>query len=327
MRDDREQGVRPAYGAWVDFEGMLFRISHTTRFEYDQPARDSHNELRIRPWDGAGQRCLHFDLTADQPAAILAYRDFFGNHAHSVAVSVPHHRLAIVARSLVERIAAPACEYSEVPFREFLSGDKPRISAYLEFLNPSRYIPFSERLRKFFWMAARPKANEDVAAYVMRVIVYVRGQFEYETTKTHVYSSLNDILKSGGGVCQDFSHLTIGLLRLSGVPARYISGYLIPMPPPGRVSELSRQASHAWLEAWLPGAGWTGFDPTHGCRTDERHIGVAIGRDYDDVPPLRGVYRSDGNSATMAVMLNIDPASEEDSSGGPSAQGDYQPQQ
>jgi transglutaminase-like putative cysteine protease len=306
---------------------MLLRISHTTRFEYDQAACDSHNELRIRPWDGAGQHCVHFDLTADQPAAILAYRDFFGNHAHSLSVSAPHHRLAIVARSLVERVDAPACEYSEVSFREFLGGDKPRTKTYLEFLNPSRYIPFSERLRKFFWLAARPKANEDVAAYVMRVIVYVRDQFEYETNKTHVYSSLNDILKSGGGVCQDFAHLTIGLLRLSGVPARYVSGYLTPAPARGRVSELSQQASHAWLEAWLPGVGWSGFDPTHGCRSDERHIGVAIGRDYDDVPPLRGVYRSDGNRATMSVILNIDRANEEGSSGGSSDQNDYQPQQ
>jgi len=106
-------------------------------------------------------------------------------------------------------------------------------------------------------------------------------------------------------VCQDFAHLTIGILRLAGVPARYVSGYLAPAPnePIGWM----QQASHAWLEAWLPGSGWVGYDPTNRCRADERHIGMAIGRDYNDVPPLRGVYSSGGAHSTMRVDLNVEP--------------------
>ena len=283
---------------------MRFQITHATRYEYERPAYDSHNELRLRPWDSAMQHCESFTLETEPSAAIHAYHDFFGNHAHALSVADPHDALTIVARSVVEINAPPSETYPEVPFSRFLSDDNARANSVYEFLASSRYVPFSERLRKFFWMGARPRGAEDVAEYVMRVVAYVRDQFEYETTKTHVHSNVNDILKSGGGVCQDFAHLTIGLLRLAGVPARYVSGYLAPAEEaPGGM--LGEQASHAWLEAWLPGPGWIGFDPTHRCRTDERHIGMAIGRDYSDVPPIRGTYQSKGSKSVMRVDLNI----------------------
>jgi len=136
----------------------------------------------------------------------------------------------------------------------------------------------------------------------------VRDQFDYQKARTHVHSSLDDILKSGGGVCQDFAHLTIGLLRLAGVPARYVSGYMAPAISAAGDASLGEQASHAWLEAWLPNAGWTGFDPTHRYRTDERHVRVAVGRDYADVPPLKGMYRSRATNQIMTVDLNIEHA-------------------
>jgi transglutaminase-like putative cysteine protease len=117
---------------------------------------------------------------------------------------------------------------------------------------------------------------------------------------------VDDILKTGSGVCQDFAHLTIGLLRLAGVPARYVSGYLAPALAPTGAASLGEQASHAWIEAWLPRSGWTGFDPTHRYRTDERHVRVAVGRDYADVPPLKGMYRSNPASQVMTVDLNVE---------------------
>jgi transglutaminase-like putative cysteine protease len=287
---------------------MLLRINHRTRFVYDQPARDSHNELRVRPLDDAEQRCIAFELSIDQPAAVLSYRDFFGNQAHSVSVSTPHRELTIVAQSLVERFDAPAQVFPEMTFRDFLVEDEAHVRDYWEFLNPSRYVPFSQRLQKLFWMA-RPGDTEDVAIYVARIVAWVRDQFDYEKAKTHVHSSLDDILKAGSGVCQDFAHLTIGLLRLAGVPARYVSGYLAPTISPTGDASLGEQASHAWLEAWLPHAGWTGFDPTNRYRTDERHIRVAIGRDYADVPPLMGTYRSNATNQLMTVDLNIEHTS------------------
>jgi transglutaminase-like putative cysteine protease len=189
-----------------------------------------------------------------------------------------------------------------VPFGEFLAEDAARSAEHFEFLNPSTFVPFSERLRKFFW-SARPAPTETVVEYTMRIVRYVRDQFEYEKDKTNVHSGVDDILNAGGGVCQDFAHLTIGLLRLAGVPARYVSGYLAPRA--GVVSDYAEQASHAWIEVLLPGTGWTGFDPTLRSRTTDHHIRIAIGRDYSDVPPLRGVYRSSGSNGEMRVELSI----------------------
>lgn len=283
---------------------MRFQITHTTRFNYERPAYDSHNEIRLHPWDSATQRCVAFELFTEPASAIFAYNDFFGNHGHSLSLSKPHRAMSITARSEVENWTAAVATHERVSFSSFLRGDAARSREFYEFLAPSRFVPFSERLRKFFWMGARPSEAEEVGEYVMRVVAYVRDQFDYETTNTNVFSNLNDILKTGGGVCQDFAHLTIGLLRLAGVPARYVSGYLAPVSlGPGLVTEL---ASHAWLEAWLPGAGWTGFDPTHRCATDQRHLGVAVGRDYNDVPPIRGIYRSPGSRASMRVELSIE---------------------
>lgn len=295
---------------------MLLRIKHTTRFVYERPARDSHNELRLRPLEDGGQRCLAFELSIDRPAAVLSYRDFFGNHAHSVSVSAPHQELTIVAQSLIERAVTAAEAWPEVAFRSFLAEDDAHLRDYCEFLSPSQYVPFSERLHKLFWMA-RPAETEDVAGYVTRIVAWVRDQFDYQKARTNVHSSLDDILKSGSGVCQDFAHLTIGLLRLAGVPARYVSGYLAPDISRGANAPLGEQASHAWLEAWLPHAGWTGFDPTHRYRTDERHIRVAVGRDYADVPPLKGMYRSNATSQVMTVDLNVEHASEAGLTNGP----------
>lgn len=283
---------------------MRFQICHKTHFEYERDAYQSHNEVRLQPADRPQQRCLEFRLDTLPPSAIIGYRDFFNNQAHSISLGGNHRSFAIVARSLIEKAMMPDPERRESTFSRFLTDDLERSQRFYEFLAPSRFVPFSERLRKFFWMGLRPRGAEDVAEYVMRVVSYVRDQFEYETNKTHVFSSLNDILKSGGGVCQDFAHLTIGLLRLAGVPARYVSGYLAPRDQ-GAVTE---QATHAWLEAWIPDAGWTGYDPTHRCRTDERHLVVAVGRDYHDVPPIRGSYRSRGSRSIMRVELSIEIA-------------------
>jgi transglutaminase-like putative cysteine protease len=145
------------------------------------------------------------------------------------------------------------------------------------------------------------------------MILYVRSQFAYDNSTTNVNSTVDDILTSGGGVCQDFAHLSIGLLRLAGIPARYVSGYLAPDPRRAANSPPPELASHAWIEALLPGSGWTGFDPTHRTRTMIRHIRVAVGRDYNDLPPVSGVYQSAGGARRMVYELDVSIASQDGS--------------
>ncbi|HVN27185.1 MAG TPA: transglutaminase family protein [Candidatus Binataceae bacterium] len=283
---------------------MPLRICHTTRFAYDAPAYQSHNEVRMRPMEGAQQHLLDFALEVDPPAAVFEYRDYYGNDVHAFSVHQQHDMLSITARSLVNCAGDDVPSLRPVSFEEFLAEDRARMQTFFDFLGASPHVPFSEKMKKFFWLT-RPRQSDDVSAYVAQVVRFVRDQFAYEPGVTHVHSTVEEILSVGAGVCQDFAHLTIAILRLAGVPSRYVSGYLAPAAN-GLQNAPAEQASHAWIEAQLPRQGWTGFDPTHGCRTDARHIKVAIGRDYSDVTPLRGVYRSCGNKQTMTVELKLE---------------------
>jgi len=284
---------------------MLLRICHTTRFEYQAPAYDSHNEVRMRPLEGPNQRCVEFDLDLTPDTSTFKYDDYYGNRVYGFSIHDQHPELIVAAKSLVERVPGPQPLAIPTPFGEYLLEDHVRNRLEYDFLNASRHVPFSDPMRKFFWLA-KPDPSEDVAAYANRIVAFIRDQFVYEPGMTKVHSTADEILTVGGGVCQDFAHLTIGVLRLAGIPARYVSGYLAPAAK-STVETVGAQASHAWLEAQLPGLGWTGFDPTNGCMVDERHIRVAIGRDYSDVPPMRGVYKSHGGMQLMSVELQIEP--------------------
>jgi transglutaminase-like putative cysteine protease len=304
---------------------MLLRICHTTRFEYQAPAYDSHNEARMRPLEGANQRCVEFDLDLTPKTSTFEYDDYYGNRVYGFSIHDPHPILVVAAKSLVERVPAAAPPAIPTPFGEYLLEDHVRNRTEYDFLNASRHVPFSEPMRKFFWLA-KPDPSEDVATYANRIVAFIRDQFVYEPGMTKVHSTADEILSVGGGVCQDFAHLTIGVLRLAGIPTRYVSGYLAPAAK-STVETVGAQASHAWLEAQLPGLGWTGFDPTNGCMVDERHIRVAIGRDYSDVPPLRGVYRSHGGMQLMSVELQIEPLAESKLSSDPNSSSNQQNQQ
>jgi transglutaminase-like putative cysteine protease len=287
---------------------MLFRIKHVTRYAYEQPVSHSHNDVRLAPIDAPDQRRVAFRLEVTPSAAISEYRDSFNNLAHSIDMQPPHTELIISSASVVERLAIEAEAAQRITIRDYLKNDADRTREYAEFLNPSRYVPFSDRLRSFFW-SVRPQLSEDVTEYVERMILYVHRQFAYDRGTTNVHSTVEDILNSGGGVCQDFAHLSIGLLRLAGIPARYVSGYLAPDPRRAANSPPPELASHAWIEALLPGAGWCGYDPTHQTRTIIRHIRVAVGRDYNDLPPVSGVYMSTGGARRMSYELDVSMAS------------------
>ena len=288
---------------------MLFRIKHVTRYVYEHPASHSHNDVRLTPIDAPDQKRIAFSLEVTPDAAISEYRDSFGNVTHSIDIQPPHTELVISSSSVVERLAIPAEVSPRITVRDYLADDSARMNEYREFLNPSRYVPFSDRLRRFFW-SVRPQLLEDITDYTDRMILFVRSQFAYDGATTNVHSTVDDILTTGGGVCQDFAHLSIGLLRLAGVPARYVSGYLAPDTARAANSTPPQLASHAWIEALLPGSGWTGFDPTHRTRTMIRHIRVAIGRDYNDLPPVSGVYESKGGGRQMAYELDVSLASD-----------------
>ena len=210
---------------------MRFRIKHITRYVYEQPASHSHNDVRLTPIDAPDQKRVAFRLrrharrrrspSIETRSAISRIRSRSSRRITELVIS---------SCSIVDRLRRSGSTVGrESRFHDYLAGDAARMKEYSEFLNPSRYVPFSDRLRRFFW-SVRPQLSEDVTAYTERMILYVRNQFGYDGGTTHVHSTVDDILTTGGGVCQDFAHLSIGLLRLAGIPARYVSGYLAPDP-------------------------------------------------------------------------------------------------
>jgi len=298
---------------------MLLRICHTTEFAYGAPAFESHNEIRMLPRDGYGQTVIESRLELSTSAATLEYDDYFGNRVHAVSIHQPHESLRIAATSVIEKLPQNSSDIAPVPFEEFLRGHPSRFQSEYDFLRSCRLIPFSQPLREFF-ETLRPMKGDDIAGYAKRVTAALQQQVQYAPGATRVDSSVDEILARRAGVCQDFAHLAIGVLRLAAIPARYVSGYLAPSSGDSEDLALAAQASHAWVEANLPGAGWVGFDPTHGCHSDTRYVRVAIGRDYSDVPPLRGVYRGNNAGQTMKVELQVYPAPESDAPNGRSQQ-------
>ena len=266
---------------------MRLRIEHVTRFSYDGPISEAHTLMRLKPMDGWGQRCLSFMLTTDPRAEPAAYVDVRGNDVRYVDILQPHQRLVVSAASLV--LTTPA-----------LVDDQRELSPLeqVDYLGETGYVTCTDAVRA---LAAPCRVGGDAAATAQAVMRAVKGALAYAKGVTDVTTTAVEALTLGRGVCQDYSHLMLAACRHLGLPARYVSGYLYD-PKPG-----SEAAPHAWVDVFLEGRGWLSLDPTHGVEQTERHVRVAVGRDYSEVTPTRGVYT--GNAAeTLSVAVKVTPA-------------------
>jgi transglutaminase-like putative cysteine protease len=264
---------------------MRFEIEHTTRFAYSAPITETMMELRLMPLDGRGQRLLEFALVVSPRVKLTTYRDGYGNLVHYFNLLRAHNKLRITSRSLVEMDggAGPAEDELVWDFLRFRAPvtDEPGVNALA-----ARHAPSDLASAK------------EVDRALENLTVAISRDFTYDPAVTNVYTEVAEVLELRAGVCQDFAHLFIAAARAMGVPARYVSGY-IHVPGEGGVME---GASHAWAEAWVPGAGWVGFDATHPVRAGENHVRVAVGRDYRDAAPTRGVYVG---QATGTMLVNV----------------------
>jgi transglutaminase-like putative cysteine protease len=281
---------------------VRYRIVHRTAYRYASPVHESFNEVRLQPTSGEGQTCLDFELAIDPPATVVTFQDYYGNAVHDFGVAYLHDHLVIEATSEVITFAGEAeplggprdDEPDTSPPLAQLASDHLISDDWAEFLSPSAYValePASGDLAR-----AILAEDQETTAYgfLLRACTYIRGHFTYQVGATNVRSTVAELIDGGSGVCQDYAHLLIALCRHVGLPARYASGYL------GGVTQ--SEASHAWTEAFVPPYGWLGVDPTLGTRCTGRHVQVAVGRDYADVPPLRGTYRGGGEAALEVTV-------------------------
>jgi transglutaminase-like putative cysteine protease len=264
---------------------MHLRILHRTTFSYAGKAHDSFNEVRLHPVDDATQRCHAFKLRMTPGATPREYGDFYGNTVHYFEVIENHSKLIIEAISTVETTPMNArAVVPRVALEELERSSEREMLA--EFYNSSHYVPQEVEL----WREAQDALAEgrsDVWGDVRRMGQHIYRRFAYRPNTTGANTRATDVLKLRMGVCQDFAHVHLGLCRSVGIPARYVSGYFFNTTRRPRESE----ASHAWVEAWIPGYGWAAYDPTHDRPADDRYVKVAVGRDYADIRPVNGTYR------------------------------------
>ena len=292
---------------------MFYAIRHVTKFRYSSPVTESQMEARVQPRSDGVQRCLNFQLTVSPQARASSFRDFLGNTVHYFDVQRRHAQLVIVSEALVDVQTPPELPASlgegawESMEKHTASNDA------WEMMLPSRFAAPSPLLSEL-GRAVALRSSGDPLQTCLHVNRALHDWFEYVPKSTRVDSPIDEALANRKGVCQDFAHIMIALLREAGIPARYVSGYLFHRRHGGDRS--SEGATHAWVEAMLPGLGWVGFDPTNNILAGDRHIRTAVGRDYFDVPPTRGVFKGDADSElSVSVRVSeseLPPAMEEE---------------
>jgi transglutaminase-like putative cysteine protease len=271
---------------------MILEIQHETRFEYSQPVIESIAEVRMEPVSDADQSCRSFHLAVSPATDVFRYQDGFGNRVHHFNVLPANTQMCILAASVVE---------THPRHRDFLAsavtyplGSGGLDVHNLDFLRLTGPVHPTPRLEPVL-DALRPEPGAPLGQFVSQAAQYIREHFEYAKDVTLASSPIDHLLEQGKGVCQDFTHLMIAVLRSCGVPARYVSGYI---HRPGKESQ-----SHAWCEAWLPDQGWIGIDPTNNRIVDDHFVKVAICRDFNDVPPNKGVYRG---TAEESILVRVE---------------------
>lgn len=279
---------------------MIYRIEHVTQYAYSSPVGLSFQLAHLRPRDDAEQACLSHSLLVDPaPERLSEGQDYFGNGLTRFELVTPHTRLSITASSKVEvvrkpRIPEASQEWETVRqhFAETRWGQNED-SAAVEFLFPSPLVPYAPELREYASTSFAP--DRPIADAALDLMRRIHEEFEFDATATHVTTSVETVLEIRRGVCQDFAHLMIGCLRALGLPARYVSGYLLTQPPAGQARLVGADASHAWVALYIPEHGWLELDPTNNMVAGDKHIMLAWGRDFGDVSPLRGVILGGGD--------------------------------
>jgi len=287
-----------------------YRLVHTTEFIYEAPVSESYNEVRLRPIHDERQSCVSFRLITNPSSRGTAYRDGYGNWVHQFNVLPEHHHLRIEAESVVLAHEVAKAPGERVSLDDYDKRSEDIAAEHFDFLAPTGYVPQLPALDELV-AAAESACDGTMPGFAETASDLIHGRFRYVKGATHVHSSIADSLSIGAGVCQDFAHLLLGVTRMRGIPARYVSGYLVPgdaaSPDAKQEEVIGGQASHAWAEVLMSDDTWVPLDPTLGKPVGLRHVRLAVGRDYGDVAPVRGVYKGLAGQ-TLSVDVRVRPA-------------------
>lgn len=290
---------------------MKYLVRHSTRYKYALPVSNCYNQAYMLPRSTPSQQVERTDISISPNASMRNTRqDYFGNSYLQFSIEKDHQELDLTVSSLI------------------VKQDPESTSINLDFGNPCTYVKYllqnshewqCLQAREFILNSPMVQQHGDLAEYaapsfsddrpflsaVMDLTQRIYSDFAYDPHFSDVATPLADVLKHKRGVCQDFAHLAIGCLRSLGYPARYVSGYLETLPPPGQEKMVGADATHAWFSAFSPGEGWYDFDPTNNTLTSDQHLTTAWGRDYSDVSPLKGVIFGGGHSPQLKVSVDV----------------------
>jgi transglutaminase-like putative cysteine protease len=295
--------IDPSLPAPADDSGYVLRLRHYTRFDYHGPVEDSFNDVRLCPLSDSLQSCQMFSLRLDPATAIYTYRDFYLNRVDHFELPFRHEWLAVEAESRVATRPDPRGPVTGAYPPERL-GDPSVTENYFDFLDASHFVPLDPPV----WREAIDVLSHEVTDFWMDAVSlgrHICRTFTYTPNATHAGTRVSEVLETRRGVCQDYAHVMLAMCRSLGIPARYVSGYFFNEDrAPDEI-----EASHAWVEVFLPGYGWKGFDPTHDRPADTRYVRLATGRDYGDIRPINGTYRGRGTRLlTVEVKISRDPS-------------------
>lgn len=285
-------------------------VQHTTRYEYDVPVVHAHHLARLRPRELDHQHVLSAELRIEPaPQMAIGREDYFGNRTDAIEVLNAHETFEVTSLSTVTTEPNPLSEQPPLGAMSWEQAcvhlDNVSVSlrqSELRFDSP--LVRAHAMLKDYALTVFEP--GRDLTECIIELNRNIYADFKYEPAATDVSTPLGQVMRERRGVCQDFAHVAIGCLRSVGLAARYVSGYLETIPPPGKPRLVGADASHAWASAFVPGHGWLDFDPTNAVLPSERHITLAWGRDFSDVSPLKGVVLG-GGAHRLSVAVDVEP--------------------
>ncbi len=282
---------------------MRFDITHTTDYRYEQPAMEAYIEARLTPPELPGQRVLSHRLLFEPAAPTSGYADYFGNRVHFYSMVKRHRRLTITNEISVA--TAPAVLPSEAlaltigETRQIFSS---ALASVYDYLRATAAVPTGGEAAR--WSRRHLKAAGCLGESLESLNRAIHGGFAYQPGTTDVFTPLPQIWKTRRGVCQDFAHVMLSVLRTAGLPSRYVCGYIETDPPAGAGGLVGAVATHAWVEVMVPGMTWVALDPTNNQWCGERHVAVSFGRDFSDATPVRGTFKGSGGQK-MSVKVRM----------------------
>jgi transglutaminase-like putative cysteine protease len=286
----------------------LYRVRHRTTYRYAEAVSASYGQMHLFPRATAGQQCRTSEVVIDpRPDDFRERTDFYGNRAAFYAIHSEHTSLTVTTTSEVsvgprDGLGLLGVQpWEQVRDRTAAPGDDGWEPT--DFLLDSPLVAASAALAEYARASFTPR--RPVLDALGDLALRIHADFEYEPGVTSVTTTVEEVFAGRKGVCQDLAHLAIGCLRSLGLAARYVSGYLETKPPPGRERLQGADVSHAWAALWVPGAGWVDVDPTNRQFVDDRYVTAAWGRDYSDVPPLKGVIFTEGTEHELDVVVDV----------------------